>query len=205
MTARAQSERLRTEHRAGRHETDGLDWYVEPRWAVDLLLDVERFDGMVWDPACGIGTVVDAVRARGIACRGTDLVDRCGRFPAGQDFLALDAAEPDQVDHILTNPPFRHAEAFVRIGLLRARRKVAILARLAFLEGIHRREFFATTPLARVWVFPMRVSMPPGGVAIEPRGGAVAYAWFVWDRRHVGVFGRRRDPVVKWLSGELPE
>jgi hypothetical protein len=43
------------------------DFYREPRWAVDALLDVERFDGIVWDPACGSGnidglTYADAIR-----------------------------------------------------------------------------------------------------------------------------------------------
>lgn len=29
------------------------DFYVEERWFDDALLDAERFDGLVWDPAAG--------------------------------------------------------------------------------------------------------------------------------------------------------
>ena len=72
--------------------------------------------------------------------------------------------------------------------------KVAVLARLALLEGIKRRELFRSTPLARVWVSSRRVSMPPGGSDIEAKGGSIAYAWFVWDHAHTG------SPVVGWLG-----
>ena len=39
---------------------------VEPRWAVDIMLDAVDFDGEVLDPCCGIGTIVSACLDRGI-------------------------------------------------------------------------------------------------------------------------------------------
>ena len=37
-------------------------------------------------------------------------------------------------ENIITNPPYNAAEAFVRVGLQRSRRKLALLLRLAFLR-----------------------------------------------------------------------
>ena len=72
--------------------------------------------------------------------------------------------------------------------------KVALLARLALLEGQKRRALFQSTPLARVWVSSRRVSMPPGGTDIPAKGGAIAYAWFVWERGYSGA------PSLGWLT-----
>jgi hypothetical protein len=43
---------------------DQQEWYVEPRWCVELMLDQlerdgEPFEGEVLDPCCGGGTIPD--------------------------------------------------------------------------------------------------------------------------------------------------
>ena len=101
------------------------------------------------------------------------------RFPA--DFFSL----TNPVDNIVSNPPFSPIERFVEHALTLAWHKVVILARLAFLEGVKRRDgFFRTAPLARVWVSSRRASMPPGGRDIR-RGGSIPFAWFVFEHGHV--------------------
>jgi hypothetical protein len=174
------------------------DFYVEPRWAVDALLDVEPFVGRSWDPACGIGTIPDAMNARQMACWGSDIVDRgwvdflrCFEqhdFPGNGVAVGIPAP-----DNIVCNPPYNLAEAFIRHALAMATNKVAMLLRLSFLEGRKRGEMFRSTPLARVWVFSRRVSMPPGGMDIPAKGGAVAFAWYVWQH------GWRGPPHLGWL------
>jgi len=52
---------------------------------------------------------------------------------------------------------------------------------------------FRSTPLARVWVSSRRISMPPGGSNIKAQGGAIAYAWFVWEHGYKG------KAEVDWL------
>lgn len=171
------------------------DFYVEPRWAVEALLEVERFPGQSWDPACGGGTIVQAMRARGYACGGTDIEPRGGTTVTA-DFLVPHPAEGvpfSFVHNIVTNPPFALAEAFIARALSLATAKVAMLLRLSFLEGQARRTLFETTPLARVWVFSRRVSMPPGGSCSPAKGGAVAFAWYVWQHGHRG------PPQLGWL------
>ena len=60
------------------------DFYVEPRWVVELLLDVETFEGAVYDPACGSGTIPSVCLQRGIPATGSDIVHR--GFGEARDF-----------------------------------------------------------------------------------------------------------------------
>ena len=173
------------------------DFYVEPESATTALLNAEWFIGTIWDPAAGSGNVVKACRATGRRAFGSDKVVRQG-LPdlAIGDFLDLDGANLPwgPVDCIISNPPFKLAEPFIEKALSIARFKVAFLLRTAFLEGQGRHErIFSKTPLKRVWQFRGRLSMPPGGAAIEARGGAVAFAWFVWDH------GWQGPPQIGWL------
>lgn len=59
----------------------------------------------IWEPACGDGRMVDAIRSRGYECIGTDI-------QTGTDFLT--AKMPEGVNFIITNPPFSLAEDFIR-------------------------------------------------------------------------------------------
>lgn len=176
--------------RASGYDRVASDWYVEPEWVVDALLNVEEFPGLCWDPACGGGTIPVALGRRSIPCVASDIVDRgCPGGMLVQDFF--EAAE--RVAHIISNPPYGCLEQFVLHALSLAAGKVAVLARLAFLEGQARQMFFRQTPFARVWVSSRRVSMPPGGSGVPAKGGSIAYAWFIWDHAHKG------PPTLGWL------
>lgn len=174
------------------------DFYAEPRWLVDSLLDVERFAGTVLDPACGSGTIVSCCRERGIAAVGSDIVDRGFRGVVVQDFFRRTA----KVDAIICNPPYGLAQRFVEHGL-RLAPKVVMLLRLVFMEGQGRRDFFDRMPPARVFVTARRASIPAGvsngpydrhGAVVQPggSGGSVVFAWFVWEHGHRGDTVLRR-------------
>lgn len=196
MKRRAADRRLFGDGRSG-YARVANDWYVEPPEAVAALFAVERFEGHILDPCCGIGTIPRVARAHGYRAAGSDLVDRGGRMAPGTrggvDFLAT---RRRPVENIVSNPPYRNAEAFVLRALELARRKVAMLLRLAFLEGQERwRRIYQRLPPARVWVFRERVAMPPGELLdrIEREGGKIAYAWFVWERGFAGT------PRLGWI------
>lgn len=183
------------------------DWYVEPRWAVDALFDAVEFDGSIWDPACGAGNIVDAYRARAgfLYGHGSDVVFRGCDGAGVRDFLK-DPAWVTGAD-IVCNPPFGLAEEFIARALELSRRKVAMLLRWSFAEGGTgkstkqklRAWCLDEAPLAHVLVFAPRVSMPPGGLGIEAKGGAVAFGWFVWDKQWAGPASFRR----LWKPSEL--
>ena len=109
----------------------------------------------------------------------------------GVDFL-LDFQT--RATNIITNPPFKHAEQFARHALSRTTGKVAMLCRLAWLEGRARKTMFESTPLSSVWVFSKRLPMQRGRLVEDGEfGGMIAFAWFVWDHAHVGT------PRLGWM------
>ena len=166
-----------------------LDYYPTPPWAARagaLLisgLDPDAFS--VWEPACGQGHMAEALMSTAVfgVLRASDL--HAHGFGAVHDFLEPDLPESltdPAPDWVVTNPPFRHAAAFVQRGLEVATSGVAILARLAFMESATRFDLlFGECPVSVVAPFIERVPMQLG--RYDPRGDtATAYAWFIWRK-----------------------
>jgi hypothetical protein len=173
--------------RVSNYERALSDWYVEDRRCVEELLAVESFAGTNWDPACGGGNIPMTFHARGLHCIGTDLVHR--GFGRQLDFMSMAATDFACVNNIVCNPPFDIAEEWIELALERAIAKVAVILPLSFLEGKGRKErLFATGRLARLWVSPRRISMPPGSANIPAKGGKKAYAWFIFEKGHTGPY-----------------
>ncbi|MTJ82833.1 MAG: hypothetical protein F8N37_17740 [Telmatospirillum sp.] len=164
------------------------DFYPTPRSAIEALLRVERFDGVIWEPACGDGAISRVLEETGHQVLSTDLIDR-GYGRGGIDFL-LDYTT--RADSVVTNPPFRLAADFARHALTRTTGKVALLCKLNFLEGIKRKPLFEATPLRTVYVFSERLTMHRNGETTD-RKGMIAFGWFVWDHAHKG------PPTIAWL------
>jgi len=186
----------RTYHLAGapapalrrKADLDGPDFYPTPAWATHALCEVETFTGPIWEPACGDGAMAEVLRARGHIVEASDLYDR-GYGETGVDFLIADR----RVANVATNPPYNSAEGFIAAALRQADRKVAMLLRLAFLEGASRGAgLFRMNPPSRVHVFSERVTFAPAGATLL-NGGTTAYGWFVWDREADG------PTVLSWI------
>jgi hypothetical protein len=166
-----------------------LDFFPTPPWAARAGGElIRRLDPPVpgeaartcWEPACGAGHM-----AHGLAdyfeggVYASDIHDY-GCDAALIDFLAPRPQSPGDIDWIVTNPPFIAAEAFVRQAWPIARRGVALLCRLAFLEGGARHKLlYRDIPLSCVAPFAERVPMVAG--RWDPAASsATAYAWFMW-------------------------
>lgn len=105
------------------------------------------------------------------------------------DFMACD---PVECDWIITNPPFNIADAFAVRALGAAKRGVALLCRLQFLESRKRyREVFAKHPPS-VAVFTERVAFQRGYWDPGAPSAVTCYSWFVWTKPH-------RAPTVMWV------
>lgn len=165
------------------------DFYPTPPEGTLALLAVESFDGPIWEPACGDGAISKVLQSAGYDVVSTDLVNR-GFGEHGVDFLM---EWRPRAPNIVTNPPFKMVAPFMRQSLQLSTGKVAMLLRLACLEGRERREIFDSTPLARVWVFSRRLSMKRGGYDGETSGGMLAFAWFVWEHGYTG------KPTLGWI------
>ena len=158
-------------------DLSGPDFFPTPRWATFALIENEKFSGEIWESACGNGAMSRVLDKTGCTVTSSDLYER-GFGETGIDFLTA----KKQSDNIITNSPYNSAEGFIAAGLNKAKRKFALLLRLAFLEGANRANtIFSRTPPNRVWVFSERITFYPQG-AIRKGTGTTAYAWFVWDR-----------------------
>jgi hypothetical protein len=163
-------------------DLEGPDYFPTPRWATFALIDNEQFDGDIWECACGDGAMSRVLAETGSGVPSSDLFDR-GYGDIGIDFVSAHRS----TDNIVTNPPYNSAEGFVASGVRNARRKFALLLRLAFLEGANReRTIFSKHPPSRVWVFSERITFYPAGAEVKG-SGTTAYAWFVWDKDASGT------------------
>lgn len=176
------------------YERNKNDWYIEPDWAVDVLLADESSKGFgnlkLMDPCCGSGNIPTSLKKAGFKnVVGSDIVDRAnGEYEVGHYEDMLHTHRPDVV---ISNPPYNEVKEFVDEALKHSS-KVCVLLRLAFLEGQARRDWFKNGCLSRVIVSSRRMSMPPGGTDIKAKGGTIAYAWFIFDRDHEG------PPTLAW-------
>jgi hypothetical protein len=166
---------------------DGLDWFRTPAWATKALLLRESFPGGIWECAAGDGAMADPIAAAGYTVVASDVAPQRADV-LHRDFL-LEQALPDGCQSIITNPPFRLGGEFALHALALGARKVAMIQRLAFLEGAQReRSLFRPHPPARVWVFAKRPTMWAGDLPEQPKAnGGMAFAWIVWERGQPGT------------------
>jgi len=159
------------------------DFYATPDWAIDALLDREKFEGEIWEPACGDGAICKRLQHYGYNhIYATDLVDR-GYGDAHFDFMNSNR----KTDNIITNPPFKIGTKFTLHALNLASDKVAIFNKLSFLEGKERRDrLYSLNMLECCYVFGERVGFNGGG-------GMLAFAWFVFSKKYKG------KPRLEWI------
>jgi hypothetical protein len=126
------------------------------------------------------------VRAAGYAVLASDLVDYGDPTHFSRRDFLLEHKLPDRVEAIVTNPPFKLAEEFVAHALDLCP-KVVMLLRLAFLESERRCGILEGRGLARLHVFRKRLPMMHRDGWSGPKANSgMAFAWFCWDRNHVG-------------------
>ena len=97
---------------------DGPDsWATPPCLVRALVEDVlpQLPPGRVWEPACGAGGLVAALRAAGRTVVCSDAQPRL-RGTLQLDFLT-DAPPPGTFAAVISNPPFNQIDAFTRRGL----------------------------------------------------------------------------------------
>lgn len=171
------------------------DYYRTPDSVADLC--VRRMFGpfrpmTVLDPCAGDGVFGDAVlRAYPNATLKEIDIEPLGHSVERDDFLAGDPARWGQVDWVIGNPPYLHAEVFIRRAWGVATYGVAFLLRLNFLAGVGRASsLYKEIGVPDVHVIPRRPSFTPDG-----KTDATDYGWFVWwhaartsDNRFASLF-----------------
>jgi len=163
------------------------DFYPTPYSITKHLLDNERFEGEILEPAFGDGHICTILYDYDYSVSFSDLKH-------GVDFFDYS----NKYNNIITNPPFSLALEFILKAKEIATKKIAFLLPLAYLHGYERfvklwqdTEF----PLARVYIF---VRRPHLGTEIREDGkyetGMQTYAWYVWDKFSSGT------TQLKWIN-----
>lgn len=173
--------------RRGRRERDA---YFTPMHAVYALREVEgaaiRGQELV-DPCCGDGRMVEQFAAGFKYLTLNDIeprieaarVDAMRASGAKVTLKRVDATIPEPglwvgCDWVVTNPPWNLASKIAQHAIAEARRGVALLLRLSFLEATRKRQWIKRTPPRAVIVLP-RISFTGTG-----RTDSVVPAWFLW-------------------------
>jgi hypothetical protein len=165
----------------------GDDLYQTPPEAVGALIRVERLPARIWECCCGPGSIVRVLRDAGHQVVATDLVDwGCPDSESRVDFL-MERQAPPGVEAIVTNPPYKLANEFVRHALDLVPR-VFMLLRYAYMDGVGRADILESSGLRRVLVFANRLPMMHrhGWQGKKVDKSPTAFAWFCWDRNHRG-------------------
>jgi hypothetical protein len=137
---------------------DSFDDFPTPPWATRAMLHhilgpsepLGLSSMCAWEPSCNRGYMARPLMEVFDHVRCTDVHDYGWE---GQQEVAdfLFPNHPPEltsgVDCVISNPPFRLAEQFISTGLKVATRGVAVLLRVAFLEGKDRyNKLFRDTP-----------------------------------------------------------
>ena len=154
------------------------DFYATPSLATQELLKKECFGGTLWECACGDGAISKVLIDNGYDVYSSDLIDR--GYGEQLDFLQSDK----KVDNIITNPPFNLSTEFTLHALKLARKKIIMLNKLSFLEGIKRnKEIFSKNKLQNVYVFSKRLNFRKYSGEMN---GLMAFAWVVFNQDYEG-------------------
>jgi hypothetical protein len=165
------------------YEREEGDAYYTPAWVTDALLARETFSARVWECAPGVGSTMAGDIARHGYCVTAD-------YQA--DFLAQ--TEP-WAESIITNPPYKSADQFVRHALKLTKQvngKVAMLLPLAFDSAKSRVDIFRDCGVfSAKLVLLKRIRWD--NLVQKAAGPSMNHAWYVWD------WGNDKQPRCGWL------
>lgn len=160
------------------------DFYPTPIEATEALLKNQKFEGEIWECACGDGAISKVLLQHGYKVYSSDLINRGYGVPE-KDFLQSDL----RADNIVTNPPFNLSLEFALKALQVVRKKAVFFHKLVFLESKKRHnDLFKLNKLEKVLIMPGRLAFKG-----HKSGGLMCFAWFVFDVNYNG------KPTIDWI------
>ena len=178
-----------------RAEREENDFYATDPFAINIVLPALKNIGLnknIWECACGKGHLAQRLKENGYNVYASDLVDR--GYGEVKDFLS--SKEKFNGD-ILTNPPFRFAEDFVKKGfeVLSEGSRIILFLKIQFLETKSRKKLFEDYPLEYVIVNSERICCAKDGQFdkyFNKRngryvGGTQFYAWYVFKKTETKI------------------
>lgn len=165
------------------HKDRGCDLYETPECAIQALLRTGVLDRYthLFEPCAGRGAISRVLRDAGFLVTAHDLVAYEGAdkdIQGGIDFFC--AKVLIGIEAIVTNPPFKDADRFIRKGLSLGV-PVFMLLRLMALEGAGRSDLI-DNHLYHVFIGVERLPMMhrAGWGGRKLKEGAMPFGWFVF-------------------------
>lgn len=162
------------------------DLYETPHCATLALMRVEPLPQRIWEPAAGRGAIARELEAAGHHVLKSDLVAHPGAdngIVTPVDFLL----EPRSslladVEAIVSNPPYKNADEFIRRSLFHFQLPVIVLLRLMALEGANRSDL-VDRHLVRVWAGIERLPkfQREGWAGPKQKDETSPFAWFIFS------------------------
>lgn len=175
-----------------------LDDFPTPPWATRALCEwlISKnipIDTMsVREPAANRGHMTKPLSEYFNTVEGSDIHDYGYGFPVKNFVTEEDFSE---VDFTITNPPFILAKDFVEKALRTSKVGVAVIVRLAFIEGKDRyNNLFKEKPPTYLLQHVERVGMCKGTIK-KDLATATAYCWLVWLKDQEG-----EETKVNWIE-----
>lgn len=177
-----------------KEERQSEDFYATDSYAIDILCDVEKFDGTIWEPCCGNGNLSERLIQHGYCVCSSDLINR-GYGITGVDFFK---EKISICDNIITNPPYSNAQSFIEhaLKILPNGCKLALFLKLTFLEGKKRKIMFLQNPPQTLYVSSSRILCAKNGdfETARKNGSAIGYGWYIW------VKGYNGETKIRWVN-----
>lgn len=167
------------------------DFYATEPAAADLLEKAENLSPFIWECACGKGHLSRRLSDLGHKVIASDLIDRghgiVFDFLSVVDITTIRGIPVSDYD-IVTNPPYRLTESFIRHAFLYLGngRKLCLFLKLTFLESVARDDLFGQYPVSRIHVCRKRIKCAKNGDFSKVSSSPTCYAWFVWEKGYTG-------------------
>lgn len=164
-------------------KSDSLDDFPTPPWATRAFIDhaLKHYadpSDSVLEPCCNRGFMSRPLMEYFRKVESSDI----GFYDwPGQNRVANFLTDKfEEVDWVITNPPYRHALTFIERGLKLSRKGVAVIVRGAFPEGqLRYQKLFKDRMPTHIVYFVERVSMVKG--CYDPSDShAIQYMWMLW-------------------------
>ena len=170
--------------------TRALFKYAVPHWNT----------GTIVDPACGQGHMCRVFKEV-FGKENTHASDADTSMYVDAAHYEVKGYDPfvrNKFDYVVTNPPYALAEEFVHFSLGAAKKGVALLMRVQFLEGQKRyKRIFTVRPPSSVWLFSDRIPFKTG-VVVKKAPKMFFHCWVIWDLA-VGS----AQPTMHWFHPDV--
>ena len=174
-----------------------LDSYYTPPWMTQAFIREapDLLGGVLLDPCAGDGRMSRQLMRAGHFSRVVLNDAAPDRAP-----LRYDATRPELYEHlareggapdaVITNPPFCVAGALAWQALAHARRCVALLLRISFLEPVEARQWLLRLPPTR------QIALSRDSFDGSGQTDSATCSWFIWTRGPDGMWQRGSIVVV---------